>query len=143
DRGAVLDDERKCGEGVPAEDQMNMHRTMDSVLADYDDAPGRQTKNPLNRSLRAVGALSSLLLAAAFAVLVAFNIVFRWEVYFGAGIVSSLTTPLIMLFWSEEVAWTGEPFSVGSKLAAVSILTWVVEMILSVCIVVAVATIFE
>lgn len=121
---------------------MKMHSATDTALADYDDAPGRRAKNPLLRLLRAAGALSTLLAGVAFGVLVSFEVAFRWEVYYGVGVVSSVTIPLIMLFWGEEVAWTGGSLSVAVKVMAASILTWVVEVIMSVCIVVAAATIF-
>ena len=56
---------------------MNMHSATESVLVDYDDAPDRRAKNPLHRLLRIAGALSTLLMAAPFAVFVAFDMVFR------------------------------------------------------------------
>jgi hypothetical protein len=110
---------------------MKKEGSTESELGDYDDAPGRRSGHPLIRVLRAAGALVTVGLAAMIGGVVALRIDAPPLFYLGCAVVSLASMPLIMLFWSEEFTWRGRWVSSSASIFAVSILTWVAEVLFS------------
>ena len=102
-----------------------------SLLGDYADAPGRRPGHPLIRVLRAVGASLTVFIAATIGGIVLLGIDVSPLVYLGCALLSVASIPLIVVFWSEEVAWRRGRLSSSTLIVFVSILTWLAEVLFS------------
>ena len=110
---------------------MNTENSTGSEMGDYDDAPGRPRGLSLDRVLRAAGALTTVGLAAIIGVVVALPIEASPLIFLACGILSLASFPLIVVFWSEEIAWRGGWVSSSASILAVSALTWIAEVLFS------------
>jgi hypothetical protein len=108
-----------------------MDRASRALAADYDDAPARPAGHPLVRVLRAAGALVTVFIAGTIGALVLLRIEVSPLVYLGLVLLSIMSIPLIVIFWSKEVAWRGGQLSSSTAIFAVSTLTWFAEVLFS------------
>jgi hypothetical protein len=124
---------------------MNSIREDGAEAADYDDAPGHPSGHPLIRIARAAGALATVGVGIAIIAALALRIDVDVDVeFYLAGLAVSLASvPLIMVFWSQEVAWRGGWWSATGSIVVVSILTWTAEVLFSAILLIAVLNIFR
>jgi hypothetical protein len=99
--------------------------------ADYDDAPSRRKGNPLVRLARAVGGMLTFFAAGCFAALIGLHIEPPPWLFDMCVIASIAGIPLIALFWACEVRWK-PGWATVVTIGVISILTWFVEIVLSV-----------
>ena len=110
---------------------MKTENSTESELGDYDDAPGRPRGLSLGRFLRAAGALTTVGLAAIIGVVVALKIDVSPLVFLGCAVLSLASFPLIVVCWSQEIAWRGGSLSSSATIFVVSVLTWIAEVLFS------------
>ena len=114
-----------------------------AATGDYDDAPGRQSGHPLIRVGRAAGALVTVGVGVTIIAVLALRLDVAVEFYLAGAAVSLASIPLIMVFWSQEVAWRGGWLSASGSIVAVSILTWIAEVLFSAILLIAVLNILR
>jgi urea transporter len=119
---------------------MNTTSAPELNLADYDDAPNRRTGNPLIRLVRAAGGMLTVLAAGLIAALLALHIEPPPGLFDLCVIASVASIPLIALVWAREVRWK-PGWATVLTIGVIALLTWFVEVLLSVAMVVLVVVI--
>jgi hypothetical protein len=102
-----------------------------ALAADYRDAGNHRVRNPLIRLTLALGSVITVLMALSLLTLRAVRIDVPFEVIVICSLVSVVSVPLIMLFWSTEFAWSGDRLSVWCSIFVVAMGTWFAEVIVS------------
>jgi hypothetical protein len=101
------------------------------LAEDYGDEPWVPRRSPIVRLLIGGGACITVIYAASARALTAMHIYWPLDNIFAWLVLSVASIPVIVYCWSEEVTWRGGKRERRGKILAVSILSWLAELLIS------------